>query len=259
MEENNLNVTPSNKQSNGMMAGIVIGILIALVVGMGAYIVFDKVINKDKEETQETTPAPTATPTTNTKEELDINDATVQKLYKIFNYEDSNNCIVRNENLNKSNLVRLMYAFWQLSDSDKKTISCSLIEKKLADGNVCGTSGSTESTISFDNSTLKAKYNELFGTNYEYKAEDFDFMTEKTSTSYCSPFHYIKDKDIFAKYSGECGGDCPGVTQTLVSAYKEGDKLYIKTTYKVEDLVKKADYEFKLENGNYTFVKVVEE
>ena len=57
-----------------MMAGIVIGLLIALVIGMGAYIVFDKVINKDKEEsTKETIPA------TNTKEELNINDVTVQK------------------------------------------------------------------------------------------------------------------------------------------------------------------------------------
>ena len=50
MEENNV----KNKQSNRMMAGIVIGLLIALVVGMGAYIVFDKVIDKHKNDEKNT-------------------------------------------------------------------------------------------------------------------------------------------------------------------------------------------------------------
>lgn len=105
MEENNFNVTPSNKQNNGMMAGIVIGLLIALVVGMGAFIAYDKVLSKNKDNKENTpvatpeptsTPEPTATPgstptptTTPVKEVLSDEDAK-KKGEELYKYAYSN-------------------------------------------------------------------------------------------------------------------------------------------------------------------------
>ena len=39
-----------NKQKNKLGLGILIGVLIGLFLGLGAFIIYDKVIDKDKKE-----------------------------------------------------------------------------------------------------------------------------------------------------------------------------------------------------------------
>ena len=279
MEENNLNnYQQSNKQNNTGMV-VLVTVLVMLVIGLTGFIVYDKFISKD-DTNESTSTTETNNTNSNKKVELSIDDPTVQKLYGIFKYGNNCNLGQKNEALNNSNLIRLGFAFQQLLESDKKTVSCSDLELET-NGGYCGLQfndtmykyfGNDEekfkeaiklnTTIVVEESKLKAKYEELFGSNYQYVADDFDFGATKSEDSKCSPYHYIKGKALYAKYTGECGGVCGTQTQKITSAYKENDRLYINTTLeKTVDTVKivSVNYEFKLENGRYTFVKVVEQ
>ena len=260
-----------NKQSNTNI--VVMTLLIILVLALTAIIINDKFLSDDNKE--EAAPAPiavpsgTPAPTTTSRVELKENDATVKKIMDIFiptgevtwpydwNFVD----------LNTSSSYRLNLVYNNLSKSDIKKTVCTNYPTEIENG-LCGDATSDQSYVGLSDEqkknystsviseeAVKAKYKELFGTNYEYKAETI-------ITEHCVNFyHYNVDTKEYVMYAYGSGCTAMGIKNKFVSAYKEDNKLIIKTEYENIGAKTKATltYEFKLEDGNYTFVKVTEE
>ena len=200
----------------------------------------------------------------NTRIDIDINDETVQKLFNIFRY-DNGNYFLLNEALNSSNTVRL-----RLASVITKTRTCSDLTPVLFNDNgetvyYCGTSMTDEmekyyadNRSEFEKATLKNttkyidaidvqnRFKELFSSDYTYINESFGFNS--------GIMKYYPDKGIYVEYSCECGGTYGDEKHIINSAYKLGNSLFIETTLDQT----KINYEFRLENGMYKFVKVVE-
>ena len=221
------------------------------------------------------------------KTDLDINSVLVQRLYKMFRLDKA--CWMSVEGLNNDNKVRLRLAYDNLNE-DRNSISCSEVGVEYK-SSYCGegsqywstnlTQAYTSSdhqkflevleqegwTKSLDANALKLKYQELFGLNANYKDEDFG-LGHTTEIS-CFIMKYDDTKKIYAQYSCEGGGTCVGKTQDLVSAYKEGNNLFIKTKLSILNPVneneiqeeKNVTYEFTYDEDvvNYVFVKLTQE
>ena len=105
-------------------------------------------------------------------------------------------------------------------------------------------------TIAVTGQNLKAKYEELFSSSFEYKPELFGY--------YGHIVEYFDKLNLFVKYGFSAGGFCIPSNQVITLAYKEGDKLFIETDYENGNGKFKVNYEFVLENGSYKFFKVTE-
>lgn len=113
------------------------------------------------------------------------------------------------------------------------------------------------STKAIDQDKLEKIYKKLFGSNYTIKHESFGLVT--TIEPKCALMYYSSAKQKYVQYSGECGGSCAEKTQNITKAYKQDNKLCIETDYSdATGKQSKINYEFKLENNNYTFVKAEE-
>ena len=271
---------------------IIMTILMIVILILTAIIINDKFLTEEKDVCETTkpivTPQPTTKPTptptpepskeTTDKIELGQNDPTVSKLISNFIPIGENLMIMdgwKPTLINESSEYRLIVAYENLDESLVKETTCAnynltVKHNKFDTEAGCGTKGyngdevstipeaerKNRETLVIKGSDLKAKYKELFGTNYEYKAETFD-----TDLCGITQFYYFKDKDEYVTYSYGSGCAAGGANNTFKTAYKEENKLIIKTEY--EDMVAKTKttltYEFKLENGNYTFIRVVEE
>ena len=245
------------EKKSGKGGFVVVIVILLLICGlMGTFIclnwekIFDKdstVVSSTKQKNNDIKGK------TSTKEELDINSALVQGLYDTF--KDST-CYMNVNGLNSDNKVRLRVAYDNISRINIGSSSCSELPATNDLGGSCGT-GHTTHTITAK--VLENKYHELFGTDSEFKNESFG--TGHTADPQCYSMTYFADKGLYAEYNCEGGGTCATSKQTLVSAYKESDKLYIITDYKNEyeygDTVKKVIYQFKKDNilGNYVYEK----
>ena len=210
----------------------------------------------------------------NTRTYLDINDETVQKLFNIFRY-DNEHCFLIGEALNSNNLARLRIAYNSLSENSKREMSCSSLigvikynnneisaycgshlndemQKYYVDSDEFEKAALTNTTTYVYAKDLQDKYNELFSSNYLYTNESFGWNIGLEPEGQF--MKYYDDKGIYALYNCECGGICGINGHIINSAYKVGNSLFIETTLDQT----KINYEFRLENGMYKFVKVVE-
>ena len=272
------------KKSNKPLLIVILIIFMGFIFGCG--LCLGKQIFEDKKEcppaekqnnkeTPDNTETPTNTETVDgEKTVLNVNDYTVQKLIGIFGY----NCNVTGEKMNTDNQTRLEIAYANLEGKYINTLKCVTASAKgalyetLNDGSqiiaYCGFLMSDEMSKNYSidkeafekaalmNYTnvvyeefLKAKYLELFSSSYEYKPERFGG---------CGFMEYNSNVKNYARYTIECGGTCGEEKQTVTSAYKQGNKLFIETDYDNLDGKMKVNYEFILENGTYKFLKVTE-
>lgn len=258
------------KKNHGSI--IVIVILIILLLATIGYIVYDKVLVKtdsDKTDVVENTDKVT-------KEDIDINSSLVQNLYNIFKldscYKTSGTDGV--ESINSDNRIKLRIAYDNISKSSISSIECSKLGN--VDNAYCGQMTSDMAaaygennmtkfkeyekqnfTDSVNSDIVKNKYIELFGTDSEFKNESFG--TGVSAEASCYFMNYDSNNNLYAQYNCEGGGTCVTPEQNIVSATKDGDKLFIVTNTKYPDeTAKKVSYEFKKdkENSNYVFVKI---
>lgn len=272
------------KKSN---TGLIIFICILLLAcgSMGAFIFMnkDKIFVKEGTEQSESQVKENAT-----KEDIDINSSLVTNLFNVFRVDKA--CYMNVKDLNNTNYTRLRLAYDNLFVPDEM-VACSKVGVTYKES-FCGNNfwGDEEISNAYSNDKakfnklleervstkalnpkyLKAKFEELFGTDAEYKDEDFGVGHLATPTCYI--MHYDEKNGIYAQYNCEGGGTCGGTPQTLSKAYKEGDKLYIETNYqdfegildearKISKGKTKIIYVFKKDkiNSNYVLEKVEEE
>ena len=72
--------------------------------------------------------------------------------------------------------------------------------------------------------------------------------------------HYDKTNDVYGEYASICDGMLQGRPEEVNSAYKEGNKLTIKTIEETSNSKITRYYEYKKDakNGNYVFVNYTE-
>ena len=261
------------KKGNGGLVVLVI-ILLLLCIGMGAFIFIkkDKIISKNETKSSSST--------STEKTDLDVNDAIVINLFNIFRLDRS--CYMNVKDLNSKNITRLRLASDNLT-TESQMIECSKVGG-MYEGRYCGSNPFADKEMSdaynLDDKTkftklveermnteiinpkeLKAKYLQLFGSDADYKDEDFG--TGHSAETSCGIMHYDQKNHIYAQYNGECGGTCATGKQEVTKSFKESDKLTIETKYENEaaGINSNVTYEFKFDNkiGNYVFVKVTEE
>ena len=255
---------------------VIILIIILCIGGIFAYKEFTASKNKEvKEPTEET----------DSRKDLSTNDATVKELLSIFSIA-KNHLNAGTNYLN--NTAKLKLAMMQNGNSNMKTIPCSKVggyisgngqysycsDYKGDDFYTAEKQGpevakefveKNQSTKSLSSSILKAKVEELFGSDYTYIPEDFSATLGHQPTYGCQIWHYDKANDVYAFYGGLCGGEGTNYKEEVISAYKENKHLYIDTKI-VEASNSNAElpvgtnisYEFKkdVKNNNYVFVKV---
>ena len=220
--EENLNIKQNKSGSTGL--GIIIGLLIAVIVGMGAYIVFDKVIDKHKDEgTKETTPK--SSQTTTTEKELDINSDLIKKLSKVVGAY-KNDELSKYTNYfykNKKVILKDEPLEFRLSLAARTLDNSSFKEDKTDFDPENGKFG-----IAYVSEDLvKDAYKNIFGTTSDYKRSNFDlgncandYTWSSTNNRYESP--YIEG----------CGGSsCEWINSKVSSAKqittKSEDKIEI--------------------------------
>ena len=274
MEENKKEIKEV-KQTN--YNAIIMTILLLLVIGMTSFIITDKFLTEEKKcDCKCPKCVSTQAPQSVDRENLSINDPTVQKLIKTFDITLKNNYVIDEwkptllndseyrlsivyKNLEKTAIIEsnCNNYYW----NDKYYSACG--DKTVPDDETAYAEYSNESrknapTLIIKEKDIKDKYEELFGSNYEYKPQGF---YENICATHC--FNYYEETKEYVMH--RCGSGCaagPG-KHTITSAYKKDDKLYIETDLITNLDTKKENkkhyiYEFKLENGNYTFVKVTE-
>ena len=254
---------------------IIIIILVMTTLGLGAFIAYDKLFVNTNKNTNSKETSSSKTEKTKSTEELDINDSTVQELFSTF---EMTPCYMSVDGLNNDNRVRLSLPYDNIEYKNVYLSTCSDYDAVLpGTEEYCGTSmtkqmsdeyskgGITEAfkektkynnTRVIDQDKLEKSYKKLFGSNYTIKHESFGLLTTEPK---CALMYYSSAIQKYVQYSGECGGSCGPRTQEITKAYKQNNKLYIETEY--DDKTGKKtniNYEFKLENNNYTFVKAEE-
>ena len=267
------------KNSKGLI--IVIIILAITVLGLIGYISYDKFysenkntstnneIKEEEKEKKSIHKEENAESVSTEREDLSLNDETVQKLFKIFSNKRQ-----YTKNLNNENKEKLRFAYENIDTNSFETISCSKVGGLVGE-RLCGDSAWVEKelveaysngdweamkifaensryTKALNSEILKLKMVELFGNDYPYQPEDFGS---------CRLIHYDAKNDIYAEYNGQCGeGVGAPCYETLVSAYKKGNNLYLETSFTDCD-ISKATYEFQkdVKNGNYVFAQVTTE
>lgn len=263
MEVNN------SKNDKGLI--IVLVIMIVVILGLVLYIMYDKgiLLSSSKEEVLVKEKG-----NSNNKEEedVDINSDIVQNLYNIFRVDTWGLSV---DGLNNDNLTRLFLAYKNIPVNDSLTIECSKLDAN--DNLFCGNDDSSEManalingdmvkfreyekqhfTNYVDANFLHAKVHMLFGSDYKITPQSFETDCSHTMI-------YNKNQNVYALYHSNTGCMSATEPQELLSASKKGDELYIKTA--VKDLnngnvVSNIDYTFEKDqkNGNYVFVKAVEE
>ena len=287
MEENQNTIIEKKDNSKiWIILTITFGIII---IGLIGYISHNKSCLK-KENMKETPPEmeqnnanqkaedKEQTETNDTEEELALGE--LQIAYKLFNiFHIGDRCFMTPTSseipLNTSNKVKLRIAYESISPKYLKITSCSS-EEEIIGGSICGGDTKTKEpglneayeqndtskikeiirkyryTETIDSKIIKEKTEELYGSDYTYQPEDFGLGILADETCYF--MHYSTKSNLYAVYSGQCGGICVPYTEQFSKAYKIDGRLYLETN--LEN--KKAVYEFKKDtkNDNYVFVQV---
>ena len=143
MEENNNNIeieesnpvselqpTIAEVETNGKKSSPLIPVLIVLVVlvlGLGGYLLYDKVFadkNNKKQELQQEKEDQQETTIVEEKQELDINDSTVQKLFNTFRGDH----FAFISKLANNNMAKLRFVYENISKTDYfETILCTKV------------------------------------------------------------------------------------------------------------------------------------
>ena len=271
---NNKKTVKGKALSAWLVTIIVIFMLITFGLGMflGKELFSEKKESENKNDDKEVVDNSKEEKENNTRIDLDINDETVQKLFEIFRY-DKEHCFLIDNALNTSNTARIELAYILLDDSYRKTRTCSDLTPVLYDEtdsriapHYCGKMSDEMSKYysnnkeAFEKATLNNnteyveavnihnKFNEIFSSDYTYKDESF------VKGMSGAIMQYYADKGIYALYNWEAGGICNVEVHVINSAYKIGNSLFLETTLDQT----KINYEFRLEDGKYKFVKVVE-
>ena len=260
---------------------IVLGIIAITAISTGVYFYYNN--REDNSNTGENNkPQPTVTPTPSTtptpqpgRDELSQNDPTIKALIKRFNIPLGKEVIIAEEVsdptlLNSDNDYRLFLASLNINEDLIKETTCENYEiGTSSNGKIpCGEENPSEayhennveelkkeSTLVISENILKEKYIELFGTNYQYKAESF------YNFDGIHNYIYNKSTNEYVMYTSGSGTSGFPIKNIFKSAYKEDDRLFMITEYQKDTYAPEIiilTYEFKLENGNYTFVKVTE-
>jgi len=268
------------KKKSGKGGLVVIIVLLLLICcGMGAFIF----MNKDKIFTKEATTNGTSKviDTEGKKTDLELDSPIVINLFEKFRLDKG--CYTNVKDLNGKNVTRLRVAADNIGVNGQSYISCAKVGGMI-DGRYCGSDAFSDkemsdayvlddktkftklveermNTTTIDQSILKAKYLELFGSDADYKDEDFG--TGHTAEPKCGMMHYDKDKKLYAAYNGECGGTCAPSSQKVTKAYKDGNIIIIETEFssEVNNIKDKVTYEFKFDEkvGTYVYFKATEE
>lgn len=286
------------KKNNPKPLIITIILLATLVLGLVGYIAYDK-LYLEKKADKEISTSSLDEEKSSVKEELSLNDATVQKLFSIFSLNNGTYMT----GLNDDNRVKLRIAYENIAETDFSEISCAIVGGLVIDTDsnssnpvkdyrgICGSESAREgseeyqkeyanafsnnnlaelkrivekyySTKSVASKIMKEKIEELFGSDYLYHPEDFG--TWRDVEPNCFFMHYDEKNEVYAYYTAPCGGTGERYSEELVSAYKEGKKLYIEgkvSRTMVDSEIQKTIYQFQKDtkNGNYVFVKLTTE
>lgn len=278
MEDKKVEVLDENIKTEKKKSpvGLII-LVVVLMIGclVGGYFINEAGVftsSNDKEEKEEKKDEENK----NEKEEkLDIDNPLVINLFNIFRFDKS--CWMNSDALGNDNKVKLRLAYD--NTNIREYVECSKLGARINNMQYCGDVNFSDADFndaymndqnrfnklieersfakSIKQSDLKAKVIELFGSDYDYKDEDFGIG--HTVDTRCAIMHYVESEKVYAEYNGQCGGTCgPLGSQEILKAYKLGEKLYIETkiTYD-DDQIKDYEviYEFKKdkENGNYVF------
>lgn len=252
-----------SRKQNGVIVALVLAIIV--IIGLIFYICYDKEVFGNADQKKEVTT--TSEPKKEKEEQkLEINNDIVQRLYQIFRMDHG--CYLTVDGLNHDNLVKLRIAYDNISSSNFQTMECSQLEPAQYPREYCGNDhtnptgeGSFTSTVSED--VIAVKVRELFGSDYEVHHESFDTAGHTVKPSSSAYMKYDATHHLYAKFNAQGGGTCGGAaTQSIVSATKKGDELYIVTNFvHPRDGQSKVTYMFQKdkENGNYFFVKATQE
>ena len=268
-----------------MIFCIIMGLIVLAFVG---YVACDNYIKEHEEDEyeEETTPSEDATKQQKNvfKNDTGLDDDSIKDLFTIFR---TDNHIEFNGYT--SNKAKLRLAYENIPESSYSTIACSKVGGYLntgAYGAYCNGGADGEdyqdalaqgdkekqkelieqraTTKSISSTIMKAKVEELFGSDYPYQPEDFGIGL--TIEPECQLMHYDQTNDVYAFYSQACGGTTDRYSERLLSAEINGDHLYLKSkVLKTEiesdtiDTIKTYEFKKDAKNGNYVFVQVTTE
>lgn len=199
------------KNNTGLI--VLITVLVMLVLGMGAFIIYDKVINKINEPNSEEN---NNDKITYTDYDLESAKTLIAKYYirdrgvSTFDKMDDND--------------KALIAFHKLNDSSFNTATCQSIYGKNEYWYKDTFMGcqSPYDVRTFDYEIINKEYQKLFGNNENLKKQDFENM------------EYINDKNIFVELMYFAGGDAiwPHIMYDVLSAkLSSEDKLIINVGY----------------------------
>jgi len=219
-----------NKKSK-LGLGILIGVLITLVVCMGTFIIYDKVLNNNDDNSKIED-----NDNTNIKEdnvviekEISINDDTVQNLYKTF----VNFCFEYGNIVDSYYKKDITFAS-ELSDSIKHELLIHII----GEHDTTKIDENTGVQLSYwESKTVSSTWKKLFGSTSKP-------FTNKTFGC----FEYQSDGSLTM---GPCGGVCmPEVDSNLLKATELNDKKYLYVAVKF--------IEFNESSSSYKYYKDAE-
>lgn len=260
MEEKN------KKNGKGMVASLVLALVV--ILGLVMYICYDKGIlfTKNQETTVNKKNENEIEESEIQEQTVDINSELVQNLYNIFRMDKG--CYMTVDGLNNDNLVKLRIAYDNISKQNIGMVECSKLDLSTNRNEYCGsdyknTTGVGSYTRSVNEDVIEAKVHELFGSDYKVSHASFDTAGHTVQPSSSNYMKYDAANHLYASFNAQGGGTCGGASsQTITSATKKKDELYIVTTFKnIRGNQSKISYTFKKDsvNENYVFVKAISE
>ena len=207
------------ERNNNTGLVVLITVLVMLVLGMGAFIIYDKVINKTNEpNSEENNKVDNNETITYTNYDLEEAKKLVDKYYVL--YDDGTSFD------NMSNEDKNAIAFTQIGASSLKEVSCKSLYGKDSyelENSVLGCQSNTEV---IDYNILNNEYHKMFGNNNDAAKVGFEKQYH---------FDYVSTTNQFAKL--ECFGTCGSpfgimaIYDVLTAKIDSDDNLIINVGY----------------------------
>lgn len=223
-----------NKKEKDSTKGltIIVIILIFVVLILGSFIVYKEFIAKDTDKGTNPPALATPTPDVNKEEVLDINDATVQKLYGYFLYPNGTE---RGKHLGSSFFSKNMNVS-TLSDEAKMVYAFNLLPTSAIVNQPLQANDFYRFTIS--EAAMDGAMKQFFGPNVTYNKNKSYAWFARYSFQPASiiVLEYKASSGQFeGRYSGSGDDLSPLLYGKLIGASKKGDTITLKEKYLIHD------------------------